>query len=386
MTVPAITVLPTAPARTDTPAVFNTRADAFLGALYSPFSTQMNTSISAFNTDFITVGTNLTAAQLAKTQAETAKTAAELAETNAEAQVVLAAGQVTLAADQVTLAQGQVTLATAQVGLATTQAGNSATSATQAANTYDQFDDRYLGAFATDPTTNNDGDALVAGTQYFNTTNDVTRVYSGSAWQDSAALATSIALGSQVTGTLPMANGGTGITAAGAVGNVLKSNGSVWVSAPEQSDAGGTVTSVGLAGGTTGLTSSGSPVTVSGNITLGGTLARGHGGTGLTSAGASGNILQSDGTDWTSVANPDEIPSQTGNANKYLKTDGTSATWQPVASGRTDIVQVASSGANYVIQNLYEVMPTDVTITGRVKCFTRGRDVQCSFYNRLLCH
>ena len=85
MTVPAITVLPTAPARTDTTAVFNTRADAFLGALYSPFSTQMNTSISAFNTDFITVGTNHTSAQLAKTQAETAKTAAELAETNAEA-------------------------------------------------------------------------------------------------------------------------------------------------------------------------------------------------------------------------------------------------------------------------------------------------------------
>ena len=62
MTVPVITVLPTAPARTDPPATFNTRADAFLGALYSPFSTQMNTSIAAFNTDFGTVATNASAA------------------------------------------------------------------------------------------------------------------------------------------------------------------------------------------------------------------------------------------------------------------------------------------------------------------------------------
>ena len=63
MTVPAITPLPTAPARTDAPATFNSRADAFLGAMYSPFSTEMNASITAFNTDFTTVNTNATPAQ-----------------------------------------------------------------------------------------------------------------------------------------------------------------------------------------------------------------------------------------------------------------------------------------------------------------------------------
>ena len=214
MTIPTITVLPVAPARTDTPAVFNTRADAFLGALYSPFSTQMNASITAINTDISGIAANVTAAQLAETNAETAETNAETAETNAEAQVVLASNQVTLAADQVTLAAGQVTLAT-------TQAGNSATSATAAATTYDQFDDRYLGAFATDPTVNNDGDALVAGTQYFNTTNDVTRVYNGTAFQDSASVATSIALGSQVTGILPFVNGGTGVATGTGTGSAV---------------------------------------------------------------------------------------------------------------------------------------------------------------------
>ena len=46
----------------------------------------------------------------------------------------------------------------------------------------------------------------------------------------------------------------------------------------------GTVTSVGVSGGTTGLTASGGPVTGSGTITLAGTLAVANGGTGATTA------------------------------------------------------------------------------------------------------
>jgi len=44
----------------------------------------------------------------------------------------------------------------------------------------------------------------------------------------------------------------------------------------------GTVTSVSLSGGTTGLTTTGSPITTTGTITLGGTLAVANGGTGRT--------------------------------------------------------------------------------------------------------
>ena len=189
MTIPTITVLPTAPARTDTPAVFNTRADAFLGALYSPFSTQMNASITAINTDVAGIDTAVTAAQLAKTQAETAETNAETAETNA-GNSATAAG---------------------------TSAANALTSENAAAATYDNFDDRYLGAFATDPTTDNDGNALQTGAQYFNTTNTVTRVYNGSAFQDSAALVTTVTL-SQVT-DFPSQSGKSGL--------YLTTNGSV---------------------------------------------------------------------------------------------------------------------------------------------------------------
>ena len=47
---------------------------------------------------------------------------------------------------------------------------------------YDNFDDRYLGTKASDPTVDNDGDALVAGSLYFNSSSEVMRLYTGSAW------------------------------------------------------------------------------------------------------------------------------------------------------------------------------------------------------------
>lgn len=54
---------------------------------------------------------------------------------------------------------------------------------------------------------------------------------------------------------------------------------------------GGTVTSVAVSGGTTGLTTSGGPITGAGTITLGGTLAVANGGTGSTSASTARTAL-----------------------------------------------------------------------------------------------
>ena len=55
----------------------------------------------------------------------------------------------------------------------------------------------------------------------------------------------------------------------------------------------GTVTSVNVSGGATGLTTSGGPVTTSGTITMAGTLAVANGGTGVTtSSGASSVVLR----------------------------------------------------------------------------------------------
>ena len=101
-----------------------------------------------------------------------------------------------------------------------TNAGNSATaaasSATDAATSYDNFDDRFLGAKASDPALDNDGDALITGAIYFNTTDDKMKVYTGSAWQDVAPVATSITVSqiSDLTATATELNYVDGVTSA----------------------------------------------------------------------------------------------------------------------------------------------------------------------------
>ena len=107
--------------------------------------------------------------------------------------------------------------------------------------------------------------------------------------------ATGLPLSTGVTGTLPLANGGTGAAltdpnadrilfwddSAGSTAFLTAGSGlSISGTTLSATGSGGTVTSVALSGGTTGLTVSGSPITSSGTITLGGTLAAANGGTG----------------------------------------------------------------------------------------------------------
>jgi len=78
----------------------------------------------------------------------------------------------------------------AAVNAAATSATNAATSATNGRNSANAaaaslgaFDDRYLGSKASDPTTDNDGNALLTGALYWNTTAKEMRVWNGSSWQ-----------------------------------------------------------------------------------------------------------------------------------------------------------------------------------------------------------
>jgi hypothetical protein len=94
-------------------------------------------------------------------------------------------------------------------------------------------------------------------------------------------------LTTNVTGILPVANGGTATATPALVQGTGVTITGTW---PNQTIAatgsGGTVTSVDVSGGTTGLTTSGGPISTSGTITLAGTLAVANGGTGITSLGA----------------------------------------------------------------------------------------------------
>ena len=121
-----------------------------------------------------------------------------------------AAAAATSASDASTSASGAATSAT--------NAGNSATaaasSAAAAATTYDNFDDRYLGDKSSDPTVDNDGNALLTGALYFNTSSNAMKVYSGSAWAAVAPTATSVTVSqiSDYNGTAAELNYTDGVT------------------------------------------------------------------------------------------------------------------------------------------------------------------------------
>lgn len=140
-------------------------------------------------------------------------------------------------------------------------------------------------------------------------------------------------LANDVSGTLPVANGGTGATSLTA-NNVILGNGTSAVQ--------------------------------------------------VVAPGSSGNLLTSNGTTWTSAAPADPLPPQSGNAGKVLTTDGTNASWSvdsavrargslitlstspDVATGAVNIASVTAGGtgvytvnfANALASANYQVLVT----------------------------
>jgi hypothetical protein len=181
----------------------------------------------------------------------------------------------------------------------------------------------------------------VLGQLWLNTTATpyVLNVWDGAAWDAVGTLNSSAH-----RWLVPIPQGGTGLTSPGAVGNVLTSTGTAWASTAPTNI--GTVTSVGLILPTALFNTTGSPITTSGtfaaslnsqstgtffagpatggsavptfrgiavsdvptlnqnttgtaaNVT--GVVGVANGGTALTSPGASGNVLTSNGTGWVS--------------------------------------------------------------------------------------
>lgn len=170
-------------------------------------------------------------------------------------------------------------------------------------------------------------------------------------------------------GTLVVGNGGTGattftahgvllgnttgavaVTAAGTTGQVLSGvTGSdpIWSAATA-----GTVTSVDVSGGSTGLTTSGGPVTGSGTITLAGTLGAAYGGTGVANNAAA-------------------TLTRSGNHGLTLTTSGTTALTLPTA-GTVAVIPTSSvvcpvtngGGSTYpLIAKFTSVVSTGTAIT-----------------------
>ncbi len=111
--------------------------------------------------------------------ASSASTSASQAATSA----TTATTQASNAATSASTASTQASNASTSASTASTKATEAANSATLAAASFDSFDDRYLGAKSSDPSVDNDGNALLTGALYFNSSSNVMKNYTGSAWQ-----------------------------------------------------------------------------------------------------------------------------------------------------------------------------------------------------------
>jgi len=131
-----------------------------------PLTTNANSAKYDLIVDAASATTSATNAAASETAAQTAQTASEAAQAASEAA-------------QSAAETAETNAETAETNSETAQAAAEAAQAA-AELVYDNFDDRYLGAKSTaggDPTLDNDGDALIDGALFFDTTNNVMKFY-----------------------------------------------------------------------------------------------------------------------------------------------------------------------------------------------------------------
>jgi len=138
-----------------------------------------------------------TSASNASTSATNAASSASSASTsasNASTSATNASNSATAAATSATNAGNSATAAASSASAAATSETNAAASAASAASALDSFDDRYLGSKSSDPTVDNDGNALLTGALYYNTTTQTMKVYDGANWITATAAGTTAML------------------------------------------------------------------------------------------------------------------------------------------------------------------------------------------------
>src|SRR5574337_685091 len=182
--------------------------DAVNMAQIEPYVTNAAASAAAAASSASSASTSATSAANSATAAAGSASAAASSDSAASGSASAAATSATNAANSATAAAGSATAAAGSASAAATSETNAASSASAAAASYDSFDDRYLGPKAADPTLDNDGATLLTGAVYWNTAGNVLRIYTGSAWVNTAISAATHVLkaGDTMTGDLTLAS------------------------------------------------------------------------------------------------------------------------------------------------------------------------------------
>jgi hypothetical protein len=288
-------------------------------------------------------------------KAQVAKTDAETAETNASNSASDASKLAVNAEDsQYTLSDGTTTgysaLHYATKASASASAAESAKDAALAA--YDSFDDRYLGVKSSAPSVDNDGNALVAGALYFDSTTNKMQLYTGSAWVDAYTTGSSFVTktGDSMTGNLSFGDDDKAIFGAGGDLQIFHNGtynsstivergaGGLFIKGTNlllQSDAGENYF-YGTANGNVKLyyNNSAKLTTTSTGVTVTGTVA-------ATSYTGDGSAL-------TGI---DALPDQSGQSGNYLTTDGSTASWAALDTDANSTTKGLYEHANTISAN-----------------------------------
>ena len=172
----------TAAATSATNAANSATAAASSATTASTQATAASTSATSASTSASTATTKASEASTSASTATTKASEASTSATNAASSATTASTQASTATTKASEAATSATNAASSASTASTQATNAAASATSAANLFDQFDDRFLGSKSSDPSVDNDGNSLLTGALYWNSSAGNLRVYSGSAW------------------------------------------------------------------------------------------------------------------------------------------------------------------------------------------------------------
>lgn len=288
------------------------------------------TSASSSLTSQGSSAVSATAAATSAASAATSATAAATSATSAAASVSSISGYATTASNSASAAATSASSAATSASSAATSATSAATSASSSLTTYNTYKTYYLGSFASAPTLDNQGNALITGATYFNSGSSIMYVYSGSVWNP---ISTASAYSAPTLGSTTIASGTTYANVSGlTINSTTIPTSKTLVVTTDKLSVHAATTSAELAGVISDETGSGALVFANTPTLV--TPALGV----ATATSINGTTIPTSKTLVDTTSTVYIVPSQTGNSGKYLTTNGTAASWATIVTDPTPTV------------------------------------------------